>query len=148
VQAALAAAGGSRSYDGATALKLLACDAECAAQQKGKGGQQQQQQDQQQDEEPVAPAAALAAAAATAEQQQQKVSTKKLSRAEREAIAAQREAERIAKEKQQRLQQIGLAAVLVLGIAALGVLLAFAARKLAQWVDALMLATSGDRQEL
>ncbi|KAF6263962.1 hypothetical protein COO60DRAFT_1292737 [Scenedesmus sp. NREL 46B-D3] len=148
VQAALAAAGGSRSYDGATALKLLSCDAECAAQQKGKGAQQQQQQ---QDEEPVAAAAAAtpAPAVSAGEQQQlQKVSTKKLSRAEREAVAAQREAERAAKEKRQRLQQLGLAVVLVLCIAGLGVLLAVAARQLAQWADALMLATSGNRQEL
>ncbi|WIA21924.1 hypothetical protein OEZ85_004291 [Tetradesmus obliquus] len=94
------------------------------------------------------PAGSRAAPLSAAAAEQQKVSTKKLSRAEREAIAAQREAERLAKEKQQRLQQIGLAVLLVLGVVAIGVLLAFGVRKLAQWADALLLATSTDRQEL
>jgi hypothetical protein len=122
---------GRRSYDGATALKLLPCDAECAAMQQVKGDRTEQQQRTANvtgatnaSHGAEVPAAAAAAAAQPGAAVVGGKGAKKLSRAEREALAQQREAERLRLEGQQKIRRIAVFAVLAAVLLAIGVGLA------------------------
>lgn len=135
VQRLLAAATGSASYDGATALRLLPCDASCAkaaAAEEGKGGSSAS---------PPAPArsmgaaaaadapsaAASGAAAAGAEPGRPRKLSKEEKQAEREAA---RQAKLAAQERRQRQQAAVLGAILCLLV-----LLAVGVRQLLLWLD-------------
>jgi len=149
VLAALTAAGSSGSggssklYDGSTALKLLPCDQLCAAaakdkQQQQHGGVSSSSRDvsparssstgkpAQQQQVPSSAAAAAAAGAETAAAAAAGAgkSWKKLSRAEREALAAAKEAERVKQQRQQQMRTIATYAAIMLVVAAVGVGLA------------------------
>jgi uncharacterized membrane protein len=128
VQAALVAAGGSREYDGTVSQRLLACDAECRAAAAAKAKAQPAAASAAAAAAPKAapeptppPAAAKEAAAAS------KPSTKKMSRAEREALQAARVAEQLKAElwakrkKQARQYGVPLLVVVVLVLLTIGV---------------------------
>jgi hypothetical protein len=157
VQAALAAAGGSsgssggRLYDGSSALKLLPCDAQCAAAAKDKqqqleaAGAAADSRSQQASPTPQELASAGAAAAAdnvavTTTAASSGKGSKKLSRAEREALAAAKEEEWARQEQRQRLVRIASVVALVLGVVCAGVGLARVVDPLLQWIDGLLRA--------
>lgn len=148
--AAAGSSGSSKLYDGSTALKLLPCDELCAAAAKDKQQQQQQHggvSSSSRDVSPArssstgkqvlpAPAAAAAAAAAgtaaaaTAAAAGGGKSWKKLSRAEREALAAAKEAERLKQQRQQQMRTIATYAAIMMVVAAVGVGLALGIERL------------------
>jgi NF-X1-type zinc finger protein NFXL1 len=133
VRAALQKATGSGDYDsGATSLKLLPCDAECAAQAKAKKRDAP-------DGAAAAPAAAAgaapppprgAAAAEAAKPVAASASAKRMSRAEREAVQAARAAQQLAEER--RKKWMAKAGTLAAGAAAvtLAILLFWLANRL------------------
>lgn len=113
MQQALLAQGKGRSYDGATALRLLPCDADCAAQPKRAKPPPQQPKPAAAPEpapEEQAPGGSSPAKGGAVGG----VGAKRLSRAEREALAAQRleEQERAAR-REALLRWAALAAVLL-----------------------------------
>lgn len=122
VRAALSKATGCGTYDsGTTALKLLPCDVECAAQQQAKAARGPSPQDEVPPAAPVAKdrsgaATSAAADGAAAGQEQQGGSgkaAKRMSRAEREALAAQRVAQQLAAERRKKMMQWALMGTVV-----------------------------------
>lgn len=110
---ALVAAGKPRSYDPTAALRILPCDAECERQRASKAARGSDPDSTA--AEAAAEVAAQEPTAAAAPKPKQK-----LTRAEREALAAQRELERQATERQQRLRSLlvqGLIWMVVFGLA-------------------------------
>lgn len=120
VQQALAAAGGSRCYDSTAVLKLLHCDRGCAAIQQSKAEQQQQQNSNaSRGGNPTGDLPSPAAVSSTVEllpTASKSVGAKKLSRAEREALAAQKEEERLRLEAKQKLRQRTIAVLVLLAV--------------------------------
>jgi NF-X1-type zinc finger protein NFXL1 len=133
VRAALEKATGSADFDsGSTSLKLLPCDAECAAQAKAKKRDAPPPAQAAGPTKVAPPAAAAVAEAArpSADAKAAAASAKRMSRAEREAAQAARAAQQLAEERQKKLMaQIGTAGAVVATIA-LGLLLFSLARRL------------------
>jgi NF-X1-type zinc finger protein NFXL1 len=115
---ALVAAGKPRSYDPTAALRILPCDSECEKQRASKAARTSDPDSTAAEAaaEVAAPAPdSTAAAAAAAPKPKQR-----LTRAEREALAEQRELERQVAERKQRLRSLlvqGLVWMVVFGLA-------------------------------
>jgi NF-X1-type zinc finger protein NFXL1 len=152
--------GSSKLYDGSEALKLLPCDGLCAAAAKEK--QQQPPgsaagaaaSSSSRDASPTPRRSSSVKQAAQAKQEQAVVtatpaapgaapaaaglgkSTKKLSRAERDALAAAKEAERLQQQRQQQMRQAGLIVAVVLVVLLVGFGLSFGLEQLVKALKA------------
>jgi hypothetical protein len=112
---ALLDAGKARSYDPTAALRILPCDAECGKQKATRTARSS---------DPSTPAeaevAAEAAAAPVPDASAELKPKQKMTRAEREALAAQRELQRQAAERKQRVRSLlvqGAVWMVVFGLA-------------------------------
>ncbi len=151
-RAALTKATGSGVYDaGATSLKLLACDAECAAQKAKKGAAGQRLEEAASEELSAATASAAAAAvkdaavaaaaASAAAGGAAKASAKRMSRAERDALSVQRAEQQLAAARREKQLQQAVGIALAVVVVGLGLWAAVALRRLAK-------ADGGDGREL